>query len=536
MRIAAPDFKNKIVFDNGLNSDIIKTINSTFERAVSEAKPFAQNFKGASNLETSRNIWNYLKNKIVYKKDPPGKQFIKMPRRFNFEASGDCKSFSTFTGGVLGALGMPVTYRYASYDAKDATPTHIYTITKDEHGNDIIIDGVYDYFNREAPYQFKKDSTMQIAVLSGPPTATKGRPVTLDKLLTMVKPGGFYFYVIKNQLQKNQGSAEGIRYNAQQLAQYEKRLIKHLNNLGTKRGAIYTTLQNEINDVQGKRFHGVIPPVSQHHEIQGLTEEIGKLSFKKLKKGFKNLTKEAGKVAKKVSLKNILKGVKTIGLAPMRKAILLMVNLNMLGMASRMAKLPPAELRAFWEKRGGKFSVLQSAVQRGKGKRPVFRGRHVKAVRGIGFVVEPYGVGEDAAGAAAGPKIDFSQILQVAGPLIKALLSLFQKHNIPEETEGEGTARSDSDTLNELTKLGNDGENNFDQYANAAIRLAQNTGVLPEPPQTAGESNINNIIPGDDMEGDPVAKTDDAINSGSTMPIIIGLGVAGALWAYNKSH
>lgn len=534
MRIEAPDFKNKIVYNNGLNSDIIKTINSTFPRAVEEARTFAPQFQGATRTDTARNIWNYLKNQIKYKKDPPGKQFIKMPRRFNYEATGDCKSFSTFTAGVLGALGLPVSYRYTSYDKSDSTPTHIYTVTKDENGNDIIIDGVYDFFNREAPYTFKKDSKMQIAVLSGPPATSKAHPITLDNLLTKVRPGGFYFYVIKNQLQKNQGSAAGIRYNGQQLEQYKRRIIKHINNLGQKRGAVYTTLQNELNDVQNGKFHGVIPPVSQHREIQGLSEEIGKLSLRKLTKGFKNLSKEAKKAAKHVSIKNIFKGVKMIGLAPMRKALLLMVNTNMLGMATRMSKLPPAELRNFWEKRGGKFSVLQSAVNRGKGKRAVFRGRHVRPVRGIGFVVEPFGVGEDAAGAAAGPKIDFNQILQVAAPLIKALLSLFQKHGVKEEAEGEGAQRSDAETLSDLTRLGNDGENNFDNYAQAAVKLAQSTGVIPEPPATAAESSVNNIIPGDDQESDPVKDTEEASNS-SAAPILLGVGLLAAL-AYSQSH
>lgn len=535
MKIAAPDFKNKIVYNDGLNSDIIKTINSTFSRTVNEAKPFADSFAGSTRTDTARNIWNFLRNKIKYQKDPEGKQLIRMPRRFVYDGTGDCKSFSAFTAGILGALNMPVTYRYASYDKNDRTPSHIYVVTKDEQGRDIIIDGVYTRFNEEAPYTFKTDNKMQIAVLSGTPTARPAQKITLPQLLEKVKPGGFYFYVIKNQIQKNQGSAQGIRYNSRQLEQYKKRLIKHISNLGAKRGAIYQILQSELSDVERGQFHGVIPPISQHREIQGLQDEIGKLSFRKLGKAFKNLSTEAKKAAKKVSLKNIFKGVKMIGLAPMRKAILLMVNLNLLGLASRMAKLPPSELRSFWEKRGGKFSVLQSAVNRGRGKRPVFIGRHVKAVRGIGFVVEPYGVGEDAAGAAAGPKIDFNQILQVAAPLLKALLSLFQKHGVPEEKEGEGTQRSDAETLSTLTTLGNDSENNFDNYAQAAVKLAQNTGVLPEPPSTHAESNINDIIPGDDLEGDPVQKTADAVESGDNTALY-ALGALGLLYYLNSNN
>jgi hypothetical protein len=527
--IGAPEYKTTLLYNDGINSDIIKTINSNFAKAVEQARPFAKQFDAGNSEGTARNIWNYLRNQIQYIKDPAGRQFIRMPRRLAADKFGDCKSYSVFTAGVLGALGYPVFYRYASYDKNDKTPTHIYAYTKDKNGKTIIIDGVYSQFNEEAPYTYKIDNEMKIAVLSGTPqmTKTQGPKISLENLLHKVKPGGFYFHVITNQINASQGKSAGIRYNSQQLEQYKRRLINHITQLGTKRGAIYQLLQKELSDVQTGRFSGSIAPVTKAGSIAGLQDEIGKLRLKKL--SLKKIGKGIKKATKAISLKNVLKGIKAVGLAPMRKAILLMVNLNMLGLASRMAKLPPNELKSWWEKRGGSYSAIRSAVNRGRGKRPVFRGRQVRAVHGIGYVVDSYTIGEGAADAAAGPKIDFNQILQVAAPLLKALLSLFSKHNIPEETGGEGT-RSDSETLADLTKLGGEGENSFNSYADAAVKIAQDSGILPEPPQTAAQSNLNSIIPGDDLGGnDPVtdAERETAGASSNEMLLLaLGLGVA----------
>jgi hypothetical protein len=525
MRIAAPDRKNKIVYSNGVNGDIINTIHLSYNRAVDQSRDFAHYFKGATINETAKNIWNFLKQNIIYEKDPEGKQFIRLPRRFYEDKKGDCKSFSLFAAGILGALKLPVNFRYASYDKNNKTPSHIYTTTIDEKGQEIIIDGVYHLFNREAQYTNAINKKMEIAILSGTP---ENKKISLSDLLHKVRPGGFNFHVIKNQLNKKDGIKAGIRYNSRQIEQYKKALIKHILFLGTKRGAVYQILNRELLDVNSNNFNGLIPITAASAEISGFQEEIGKLSLKKMGKGIK-------KGLKKISLKNALSAVKMVALAPVRKAILLMVNLNMLGLASRMAKLPPSELANFWKKRGGKVSVLQSAVNRGRRKRAVFKGRNVRHIRGIGFVVSDHYIGEGAAADGAGPKIDFTQIMSIAAPLIKMILDLFKKHNIQEETDESGSSTSDSSTLNALSSLGSESAGAFGDYAGAAIKLAQNTGILPEPPLTRDQSNLNDIIPGNDYETDPVAKKEEESSGSNNTPLFIGAGLLAAVYLYSKN-
>jgi len=165
--IGLPDNKTRVNHSNGSNGDIIITIHKNFSAAVEETKGVAASFRGKDNLETSFNIWNFLKTKVRYQVDPSGVQQIRLPKRFLNDKTGDCKSFSLFTAGILRNLDMPVTFRYASYTSS-STPGHVYVVTKDENGNDIIIDGVWTRFDDEkTPTHKLKNYTMRIETLSG---------------------------------------------------------------------------------------------------------------------------------------------------------------------------------------------------------------------------------------------------------------------------------------------------------------------------------------------------------------------------------
>jgi len=165
--IGKPDYNNNLNTAIGINSDIIKTINGNFNKAVEETKKIAPQFLGANYLDTCKNIWDFLKTNITYKKDPTGFQLIKLPRRFLAEASGDCKSYSLFTAAVLKNLYPKdeIFLRYASYNNINI-PTHVYTIIKIKDKK-IIVDAVYNKFNKEKEYKYKRDYKMKIYTLSG---------------------------------------------------------------------------------------------------------------------------------------------------------------------------------------------------------------------------------------------------------------------------------------------------------------------------------------------------------------------------------
>jgi len=157
---------NTLEFSNAKNSDIIKTLHKNYPRAVQQMAKHAPKFKGRNTTETARNIYNFLKKEITYKADPEEAQLVKIPGRLVADKVGDCKSYSLFTAAVLGALGKPVNFRYASY-TNSTTPSHVYTTTKDENGKEVIIDAVYNRFNAEQPPTHTINKKMKVYTLSG---------------------------------------------------------------------------------------------------------------------------------------------------------------------------------------------------------------------------------------------------------------------------------------------------------------------------------------------------------------------------------
>lgn len=146
--------------EDGYNHNIIETLNSNYFIAVPQCRGFAQKFRGINRLATAFNIWRFVKTEIKYKKDPNEFQMIRLPGRILQDKVGDCKSMTLLCASLLANLAMPVVIRYASYSA-DRTPTHVYALTYDKDGSEIIIDAVWSKFNSQAPFKSKRDYLMK---------------------------------------------------------------------------------------------------------------------------------------------------------------------------------------------------------------------------------------------------------------------------------------------------------------------------------------------------------------------------------------
>jgi len=165
--IGNPSNQNNLKNYFGINADIINTINNSLPQAQKETKQIAKYFKGETPDQTCKKIWLFLRNDIEYKKDIAGYQFIKLPRRFLKEKTGDCKSFSLFGAGILANIypTADIYLRYSSYSI-DKIPSHVYVIMF-LNNKFYICDGVYKYFNQEKEYKSKKDHKMKIYTLAG---------------------------------------------------------------------------------------------------------------------------------------------------------------------------------------------------------------------------------------------------------------------------------------------------------------------------------------------------------------------------------
>jgi len=538
--LPAPDWKNRVVARDGYNSDIIKTLNSQFPKAVEQCRGVY--FSGTTDIEKARAIYNYLRNGIKYKKDPKGRQLIQLPARMIVEATrdqkhgADCKSLSLAAAAFLHCQGFKnVRLRYASYDITDPTPTHVYAVASSANGTDIIVDPVYKQFNAEAPYKYKKDYQMEISVLSGPPTPSAiiqrvkasnlPYPEQLRRFQAKVRPGGFLFNVLSNEISRVEGKTGTMRYSPEQLGKY----AKALRNAGTriKSPFIQNVITKELAAVQSGNFSGSLYQFSgARKDIRGVEVEIGKISLKKFRKKLK-----------KISLKNIVKGVKAVGLIVPRKSFLAMVSLNVRGLATRMNQLGAAERSALWKKFGGQPSVLEKAVRNGIKKRPLFgAGKKVKAIKGIGAVTdEGVGIAPLIIPAAAGGGVSaatVATIIAAAAPILVAVVAALKKKGIPEVVDQATAAIKENPDFPEAVQAAADKAGEFNTYVKQAAEVAQATGVIPEKPENTAEAAASKALPTDELEttGPDAAP---AIPGGNTT-LLLGAAAVGAFLLMKK--
>jgi len=513
--LPAPTGKNKIVYRSGYNSNIITVLNSQFSAAVKQCEK--THFSGANIKDKARAIYNYLRTNITYKKDPAGKQLIQLPARMiRGTQKGDCKSLALSAAAFLYCNGAKnVFLRYASYHPTDHTPTHVYTVATDEKGQQIIVDPVYKQFNREAPYTYKKDYKMQIAVLSGTPVLSKFKPgslETLQRIRTKVRPGGFYFNAVTNEMMRKAGKNSNMNYNAGQLKRYAARVKAAA--AATPDNNIRAILNQEAAALDRGNFNGVIYSPRSGQAIRGIEEEIGKLSLKKV-----------GKKLKKIKLKNIVKGVKAVSFVAPRKAFLAMVRLNVRGIATRLGTLSPADLKKVWvDKFAGKLSVLESTINKGKKKKPLFgAGKKVRAIKGIGVIID-----ESNTATIGAEPVSTAAIIAAAAPIAVAFISILKKRGVKEVPE-QGAAPQESGNFPEAESANQEAEPKIKTWLNKALDIAKETGIIPDRPETPAEGKVSQAIPGDDLETEPATGTAGGSGFKISPAILIGGAAVAAL-------
>lgn len=149
---------------DGDNYQLRQIIFANTPKAIEQCKSIARQFQGETELQTCKNIFDFLKTQIRYEADG-SHQKVKLPSALMRERVGDCKSYSLFTGAILSNLGIGWKYVLVSY-REDPTPTHIYVVTD----SGIIIDAVWGIFNSEKVPTHKyyhKPIDMKISTISG---------------------------------------------------------------------------------------------------------------------------------------------------------------------------------------------------------------------------------------------------------------------------------------------------------------------------------------------------------------------------------
>jgi len=136
--------QNIVFKENATNGELQSAIEAAIPAAIVQTKQIAKQFKGRTELESCKKIFDFLRTKIRYKVDGEN-QKIKLPSALLRTRVGDCKSYAVFTAAILSNLKIPYYLTYSSYTRGVTEPGHIYVTTK----SGCIIDAVFGKFNAE---------------------------------------------------------------------------------------------------------------------------------------------------------------------------------------------------------------------------------------------------------------------------------------------------------------------------------------------------------------------------------------------------
>ena len=143
------------------NKDIRDLLVKLVPKAKAQMVEFSKGFRGRTNKETCKKIFDYIKNNFTYVADG-GEQVIKLPSALFKKRVGDCKSYSLFTASILENLKIPYKFVYTSYN-NNPIPAHVYVVTEDG----CIIDAVYGIFNAEKKPTYRYTQDMNVRYMAG---------------------------------------------------------------------------------------------------------------------------------------------------------------------------------------------------------------------------------------------------------------------------------------------------------------------------------------------------------------------------------
>ena len=172
------NFKKVLIEDQNTN-DIIQGILNNHENYQNEYDKISEMFIGDNEVETARNIFNFLKQNVPYYIEPIEKQTLRSPSAIlsmtnsNGKILGaDCKSFAMFINGTLNSLNrkgifrVPLSYRFASYRYDTKEPQHVFAVLYPNTKNEIWVDPVLNEFNQRKEPVFIKDKKIKMALIS----------------------------------------------------------------------------------------------------------------------------------------------------------------------------------------------------------------------------------------------------------------------------------------------------------------------------------------------------------------------------------
>ena len=170
----------KVLIDDQNTSDIIQGILDNHNNYQNEYDKISEMFIGDNEVETARNVFNFLKQNVPYYIEPIEKQTLRSPSAIVCMKQGaDCKSYASFINGIMNSLNrkgifrVPLAYRFASYRYDTKEPQHVFAVLYPGTKNEVWVDPVLAKFDQRKEPVFIKDKKIKMALIAMSGTATQ---------------------------------------------------------------------------------------------------------------------------------------------------------------------------------------------------------------------------------------------------------------------------------------------------------------------------------------------------------------------------
>ena len=170
----------KVLIDDQNTSDIVQGILDNHDNYQNEYDKISEMFIGDNEVETARNVFDFLKQNVPYYVEPIEKQTLRSPSAIVCMKQGaDCKSYASFINGIMNSLNrkgifrVPLAYRFASYRYDTKEPQHVFAVLYPGTKNEVWVDPVLAKFDQRKEPVFIKDKKIKMALIAMSGTATQ---------------------------------------------------------------------------------------------------------------------------------------------------------------------------------------------------------------------------------------------------------------------------------------------------------------------------------------------------------------------------
>ena len=170
----------KVLIDDQNTSDIVQGILDNHENYQNEYDKISEMFIGDNEVETARNVFDFLKQNVPYYIEPIEKQTLRSPSAIlSMKQGADCKSYASFINGIMNSLNrkgifrVPLAYRFASYRYDTKEPQHVFAVLYPGTKNEVWVDPVLAKFDQRKEPVFIKDKKIKMALIAMSGTATQ---------------------------------------------------------------------------------------------------------------------------------------------------------------------------------------------------------------------------------------------------------------------------------------------------------------------------------------------------------------------------